>query len=177
MSKKNPVEAALWKTDMAQDNDQYFTSLLEQYKLYVEMADRISQRRAAANTFFLTFNTAIVGALSTLFDDIPRPAAIAIYVTAVGFCLVWILLLRSYRNLNSAKFRVIGYMEKQLPASPYWGAEWMALGQGRDYRKYLPLSVLETWVPVGFAGVYVYLAYITFWSASETLKVSYLISI
>ena len=34
--------------------------LLEQYKMYVEMADRISQRRNLANVFFLTLNTSIV---------------------------------------------------------------------------------------------------------------------
>ena len=38
----------------------YLTPLLEQYKLYVEMADRISSRRQISNSFFLSINTAIV---------------------------------------------------------------------------------------------------------------------
>ncbi len=38
--------------------ERYQAVLLEQYKLYVEMADRVSARRALANTFFLTLNTA-----------------------------------------------------------------------------------------------------------------------
>jgi hypothetical protein len=36
---------------------------LEQYKIYVEMADRISARRGMTNTFFLTLNTAIFTAV------------------------------------------------------------------------------------------------------------------
>jgi hypothetical protein len=32
----------------------YDSALREQYKLYVEMADRISARRALTNSFFLT---------------------------------------------------------------------------------------------------------------------------
>src|SRR3989442_10768421 len=39
---------------------------LEQYKLYVEMADRISARRQTANEFFLSVNTAIVALLGYL---------------------------------------------------------------------------------------------------------------
>lgn len=170
MSAPNPVEKALWNSELTPDkypDNQYYTCLLEQYKLYVEMADRISQRRGLANTFFLTFNTAIVGALSGLFEKIPHPAAVAIYLTALGFCLVWALLLRSYRNLNTAKFQVIGLIEKRLPASPYWSAEWKALGEGKDYSRYMPLSILETWVPVGFFFIYMYLAYITFFLVHE----------
>jgi hypothetical protein len=41
------------------------TIVLEQYKLYVEMADRLSARRALANTFFLTVNTAVLIGLAS----------------------------------------------------------------------------------------------------------------
>jgi hypothetical protein len=39
----------------------YQSTVLEQYKLYVEMADRVSARRGLANSFFLmTLNTGII---------------------------------------------------------------------------------------------------------------------
>ena len=41
------------------DAGAYQSAIMEQYRLYVEMADRVSQRRALANSFFLTLNTAI----------------------------------------------------------------------------------------------------------------------
>ena len=150
------IRDALWHTDSATGiTDQ--SHLIEQYKLYVEMADRISQRRGAANTFFLTFNTALVGALAGFFESELTNVTAAMYVTAVILSVTWILLLRSYRNLNSAKFKVIGEMEKRLPAQTYYAAEWQALGEGKDIKKYIPLSVIETAVPLAYIGVYLYL--------------------
>jgi hypothetical protein len=50
---------------------------------------------------------------------------------------------------------VIGALERRLPASPYWSAEWTALGQGKDPAWYWPLSHVERWIPAFFAVVYV----------------------
>ena len=66
MASVNDIREVLWNEEFADP-----AQLLEQYKLYVEMADRISQRRGAANTFFLTFNTAVVGALAGFYKDVP----------------------------------------------------------------------------------------------------------
>ena len=60
------IREALWNEDPSPSGSD---RLLEQYKLYVEMADRISQRRGAANTCFLTFNTAVVGALAGFYGS------------------------------------------------------------------------------------------------------------
>jgi hypothetical protein len=152
----NEIEEALWQEDSARgvaDSNH----LIEQYKLYVEMADRISQRRGTTNTFFLTFNTAIVAALSGFYENVPADIAIAMYVAAGVMAIAWGLLLRSYRNLNTAKFAVIGELEKRLPAQMFYAAEWNALGKGEDYWKYIPLSVVETLVPIIFFAIYVYL--------------------
>ena len=155
-SESEKIRDALWHADSAIGiADQ--SHLIEQYKLYVEMADRISQRRGTANTFFLTFNTALVGALAGFFENELTNVTIAMYITAIILSVTWILLLRSYRNLNSAKFKVIGEMEKRLPAQAYYAAEWQALGEGKDIKKYIPLSVIETAVPLAYIGVYLYL--------------------
>ena len=44
----------------------YKQHLLEQYKLYVEMADEVSSRRSKANNFFLSVNTLLVTAIGVL---------------------------------------------------------------------------------------------------------------
>jgi hypothetical protein len=152
----NELEKALWQEDSARgvaDSNH----LIEQYKQYVEMADRISQRRGATNTFFLTFNTTIVAALAGFYEHVPPNISIAIYVAATVMAITWALLLRAYRNLNSAKFKVIGEIEKRLPAQLYYAAEWKALGEGKDYKKYIPLSAIETIVPFIFITIYIYL--------------------
>ncbi len=152
----NKIEEALWQEDSARgvaDSNH----LIEQYKLYVEMADRISQRRASTNTFFLTFNTTIVAALAGFYEHVPSEISIAMYLAATIMAITWAVLLRSYRNLNTAKFEVIGELEKRLPAQIFYAAEWKALGEGKDYKKYIPLSVVETTVPVIFFTIYIYL--------------------
>ncbi len=137
--------------------EKYQAAILEQYKIYVEMADRVSQRRGLTNTFFLTLNTAIFTIIGVFWTKPPSGAALLLVfplVIALGQCTAWWWLVRSYRLLNGAKFRVIGVLEERLPATPYLRAEWMALGEGKDWRKYLPLSHLEQWVPILFGLVY-----------------------
>ena len=92
----------------------------ELYKLAVEMADRISARRGAANSFFLTVNTAVLAVIGA--------ATARWYLAAAGIvlCVSWWALLKSYRDLNRAKFSIILAMEKQLPAQVY-SDEWQRL--------------------------------------------------
>lgn len=70
-------------------------------------------------------------------------------------CLTWFVMMRSYRQLNSAKYAVIGALERRLPAFAYSDAEWDALGRGRDWRRYVPLTRVEQWVPLIFGAAYV----------------------
>ncbi len=70
-------------------------------------------------------------------------------------CLVWFWTIRSYRQLNAGKWAVVGALERRLPASPWWSAEWAALGRGEDPARYWPLTHLEQWVPLLFALAYV----------------------
>lgn len=138
------------------------TPLLEQYKLYVEMADRISQRRASANTFLLTVNTTLVtvyGLVNKAGDLPPGRNAWSIIVPLCGAAvsLLWFAIITSYRNLNSLKFQVVAELEKHLPSQPYT-AEWHRAGQGRWGRNYWPLTHVERALPLVFLGFYLALA-------------------
>jgi hypothetical protein len=131
------------------------------------MADRISSRRNTANVFFLTLNTTVITAIGFLFEKIslvsPRWIISLPMICIILLCIVWAWLIRSYRNLNSAKYKVIGQIETKLPSSPYWSAEWKALGEGKDFRKYLPLTALENIVPLFFAFIYFMLGIYVIW--------------
>ncbi len=150
----------LWNKDVRDEYDdkgKYKDHVLEQYKLYVEMADRISARRSTANTFFLTLNTLVLGALSACAEKFSRLSVIMLCIAAIVLCYVWKRLINSYRQLNTAKYAVIGEFEKNLPASPYWSAEWNALGEGKDPKKYKQLTAVEKWVPIIFICLYLLL--------------------
>src|SRR4051812_19878761 len=158
------IEAGLWNDDVSAGSyegggEKYRAAILDQYKLYVEMADRVSARRGLTNTFFLTLNTAIFTLVGVFWKDKPDKISVAALVVLLavmlGQCAAWWLLVRSYRLLNGAKFKVVGLLEKRLPASPYSSAEWKALGEGQSWKLYLPLSHAEGWVPLLFAAAYI----------------------
>lgn len=141
------AEATLARTDL----------VFEQYKLYVEMADRVSQRRGLANTFFLTLNTLIFTAVGVFWQDRPAGSpwlAVVPLTVLLLQCLAWFWIIRSYRQLNAAKWAVVGAIEERLPASPWWRAEWKAVGQGADPARYWPLTHVEQWIPFLFGLAY-----------------------
>ncbi len=161
------MEDNLWNivdVDSAYHTDKklYQDHILEQYKIYVQMADQISSRRNLANVFFVTINSTSLGVIGFSLEKlkpIQNVQLIFVPVAAVSIlCIVWWWLIKSYRNLNSAKYKVIGLLEKRLPASPYWEAEWTELGKGKDPKKYLPLTTLENFVPIIFIIFYIIVA-------------------
>lgn len=112
-------------------------TVLELYKTAVEMADRTSARRAGANSFFLTLNTAlaaVVGIVSSArkpppHGNLPTFDAYGLVLTAIAgivLSLTWRALLKYYRRLNGAKFDVINKLEERLPVQPYTD-EWQIL--------------------------------------------------
>lgn len=160
-------------------------TLLELYKTAVEMADRVSARRAGANSFFVTLNTAlaaIVGIVSAArkpppHGNTPSFDAFGLCVTAaagVVLAIVWWALLRYYRRLSRAKWDVINRLETRLPASPFTD-EWAGLhpegpaagtAPARKRRmaslrprvKHREATVVEQVVPFVFVVLYVILA-------------------
>src|SRR5258708_2201453 len=157
---------------------------LDLYKPAVEMADRVSARRAGANSFFFTLHAALatfVGIVSSARvapakGSLPAFDAFGLVVTAVAgvvLSVTWWQLLRYYRRLNRAKFTVITRMEDQLPEKPFTD-EWRELHPGEEPGpdKRLHENLLERWfrrsrhreasvveqvVPFVFAGIYVVL--------------------
>jgi len=132
----------------------------------VEMADRISARRAVANAFFLTVNTtlvAVVGLRSETSGSALLPVSVCVAGIAVATC--WWVLLRNYRKLNEAKFAVINKIElDHLPVKPFLD-EWALLSEGDPARGRLSkvktglrqFGNVERVVPIIFGFLYVML--------------------
>lgn len=136
----------------------YNSHVLEIYKMYVEMADNISERRQKANSFFLTLNSAIValvGYVNLSNSNLTTTASFFWLVALAGMILsyLWYRLVRSYKDMNSGKFQVIHVIESHLPLRPY-DAEWTALGKGDDPKLYLPFTNIEKYVPWVFLCIH-----------------------
>lgn len=131
--------------------------LLEQYKLYVGMADKISERRQSANAFFLAVNTALISMLSIIRAKGGTSGSnlwyLFVSVAGMLLCYTWYRLVRTYKDLNSGKYRVVHAIEQYLPVRPY-DAEWTALGEGKDENRYLPFTHIEVAVPWVFVVLY-----------------------
>jgi hypothetical protein len=147
----------LFLPDVSKYGDRYIEHLLEQYKLYVESADRISDRRQKTNEFFLGLNTALVallGFIATKLAGVPLKAVFICTSIAGGvLCYCWYRIVRSYKGLNSGKFAVIHAIEKRLPLSLY-ATEWEVLKRGEDRSVYWPFTHIELFVPWVFVVLY-----------------------
>lgn len=158
-SNSDSILNELFKVPDSLYGSKYHDHLLEQYKLSVEMADKISERRGTANAFFLSLNSfllTVLGVLPELKSNIVEFTIIWIVVVAIAgtsFCIAWIMIIRAYNGLNEAKFKVIKKIEQKLPVTIFT-AEW-------DYLKlsgYSPLSLIERWIPIIIVVLYASLA-------------------
>lgn len=135
-------------------------TMLELYKLYVEMADRISQRRQSANNYFLTINTALISLViaslvySRFIKDMSYDFTVGLLVgvSLVGLanCWAWHALIMSYKSMNRAKFKVIHNMEEVIGYRPYFD-EWEHLSRGEDRKVYNKFTDVESRVPTALS--------------------------
>ncbi len=129
--------------------------LVEIYKLHAELADRVSQRREGANWLFVTLLTGLLVAIVAIVRtvDTAELAFTNIFTISgfVGMILSasWYIIIRSYRQLNKGKFKALHEIEKKLEY-PFFTREWELLKEGKDYRAYWELTVVETILPATF---------------------------
>lgn len=134
------------------EHDKVTQQYLELYKLAVEMADRVSARRATANAFFLTVNTALLAFISSRSLNTLWLIALA----GIALSAAWWVLLKSYRDLNAAKFEIIAEMEENLEVKVF-DEEWKRVKESRPQGwrgRYAEFGVIERFVPLIFAALY-----------------------
>jgi len=149
---ENPLEAMFNTKNDLQDN----TNLIfDQYKLYVEMADRISARRATTNSFYLTANSFLFVAIGILMSNNLIVVTPMILIVGIFVSISWWLLIIYYKNLNSCKYKVINEIEKKLPVMGLL-AEWQVskLQNKTNKKKHRGLTFVEQWIPISLLSLY-----------------------
>ena len=141
--------------------EKFHEHLLEQYKLYVEMADRVGTRRAQTNRFYISLLSGLLAVLSivvgrNIFSDFQAIVFAVVALLGLALCILWNINIRSYRNLNSGKFKIIHYMEQSLPF-PCYDKEWEILKEEKEGKTYLQLTRVEQYVPIILAIPYMLL--------------------
>lgn len=158
---KNDIEKILFVSASDKYGEKYIEHLLDQYKIYINAAEKISDRRQKTNEFFLGLNTALVaflGFIVTKTSEIEISLMVgASAVAGVTICYLWYRIIASYKGLNSAKFKVIHAIELRLPLALY-DTEWEMLERGENKKVYWPFSHIELHVPKIFIVIYIALA-------------------
>lgn len=122
------------------------------------MAGQISSMREKANRFFLTLCISVGGATGFALTN----ELILKYKYFYIFCFIfmlfvsccWFKIIRSYRQLNSVKFQIIGWIEEKLPCNMY-KVEWEDLTKGISSKNiYKPLTYIEEAIPIIFIITY-----------------------
>jgi hypothetical protein len=136
--------------------------LMEQYKLYVEMADKLSSRKDEANKFYVSLLTGVLALLSIVFSRGSFEIFTAVIILSIGIlgltvCGMWRINIHTYRRLNKVKFQIINEMEQSLPFACY-KREWEVMKQDAGGKKYLTPTRVELDIPVLVSIPYLFLS-------------------
>lgn len=142
------------------------TELLEIYKLQAELADRVSQRREGANRLYVSLLVGLMVFLGAVlrFGAGDFPAGMVLLVAGVMGSLLavsWFVVIRSYRQLNSGKFKALHELEEKL-AYPFFKREWELLAEGKERSRYWKLTNVEVGLPCIFFLLFFGLAIYSF---------------
>lgn len=144
--------------DKFTNREEYF----QQYRLFVDSAERISERRNHMNAFFIALHSLFVSGLS-FFESSILVFILPICIFGSILALLWWYMLCNYRSLNKAKFKIIQEIEKHLPINLYC-TEWSLYKMRKHWynpNRYLSFSRLEMILPILLILVYIYIIIIT----------------
>ncbi|WP_346290514.1 RipA family octameric membrane protein [Sphaerothrix gracilis] len=141
--------------------EDYGSLLIEQYKIYIEMMDRVTSRRGQANAFYISVLSGILVILSfpvneNLLIESSNVLFVCISLLGLVLCLMWYVNLQSYKQLNRLKFQVIYELEQDLPF-PMYQREWDILVNEKNSSGYYRLTAIEKYIPLVLAVPYLIL--------------------
>ena len=128
--------------------------LLEIYRLHADLADKVSQRREGANRLYVSLLVGLGVFVAALLrfgdgDVYEKPILVSSGVVGALLSVSWFVVIRSYRQLNSGKFKALHELEDKL-AYPFFKREWELLNKGTILSRYWKLTNVETVLPAIF---------------------------
>jgi hypothetical protein len=143
--------------------------LLEIYKLHVEMSDKVSERRGKTNQFYVSLLSAILVGIGFFLKELDTLSFIRtelflliVSILGISLCVLWWFNIKSYRQLNTLKFRALHELEAKLAYS-FYEREWILAGKkekaendeiNRKRIKYFQLTKVEQFSPLLLAIPY-----------------------
>lgn len=82
---------------------------IENYKIFMESAEKNSDRRVTQNNIYLTINLAFISFLCTQNLDLKHN--IVVLIVGLIICIIWFLTIINYSKRNKVKFDIINESE------------------------------------------------------------------
>jgi len=136
------------RTTAAEYGPEFYSHILEQYKIAVTRAETTAERRENGNKLFFVILTAVAVAYG-----IGIGTALSALLPLLGsyICVGWLTFIWSRHQLNIATFRVIRELEQQLPVRLF-DAERERRYAGKPQRRQIsPVSWWELVMPLLYA--------------------------
>lgn len=126
----------------------------DEYKLFVEQTQKLSERRQKANEIYLAINTGIFTILAFFVRDSGFSSwrlflfSLPLLLVGVLICFVWHRIIRQFRALIGWRYEQLRMMEDQIPGSfLFITKEWDAGYAPRGGRERFGFARLEIWTP------------------------------
>ncbi len=120
----------------------------EQYRLFVDSAEKISDKRINQNNIYLTFSLALVSFLSV--TNIAEIYFYIVNILGIIISFIWLFTIDNYAKRNQVKFNIINEYESQN------NLKWFSEEEKRI--AVLPnLTFFEKILPIIFGIIYIIL--------------------
>ena len=133
----------------------------DEYRLFVESTQFLTERRQAATRTFLTINTGIFAVLAFLVRDVGFRGwglvlvALPLFLTGALACLIWHAMIQQYKALIAWRYDQLQAMERLLePCYRMYNREWEDFFRPRAGKERFGFSRLEVWLPRLFLLLY-----------------------
>jgi hypothetical protein len=114
-------------TELKENNTEHSKLAFEEFKLYYESAEKVTERRLDTNRWNYSICTAILIATSLLLQwTISKPDyliyslafIIFLSIIAIFYCTLWIRQINDFKYLNNSKFDILNRMAPNVSFSP-----------------------------------------------------------
>jgi len=156
---KERIEKGLEKLESELQNPESKQVLFEQYKLLIDSAHRIEERRKDSNTIFITINSILTPFLIKFYEvkelTMQNILLLSLLILlGIFICADWLRIIASFKNLNYINYSLIQTFEKHLPSSIFSLRATMQVAGSASHRANVILEQ-ETIIPKLFIGIYI----------------------
>lgn len=133
----------------------------DEYKLFVDSTQHLSERRQAATQTYLSVNTAVFAILALLVKEAGLKGwylvgvSFPLFLVGVLACLIWYNIITQYKALIGWRYDQLMAMERGMSGSyQLYVKEWEEFFRPKQEKEKFGFSRLEVWLPRLFLALY-----------------------